>query len=71
MLDGWREEEWWRTALVCATIMNASMNRKKGQTFKPQSFHPFMAKAPKGIPLTKETFKGFATAWVAGRKRRK
>lgn len=66
MFGGWRDEEWMRTAWVVAGVMNASMNRKRGHTFTPMEFHPFMRIRRRGTPLNKNTVR---LLWAAmGRK---
>lgn len=44
MADGRRRDEWDRTSLVCAMLVNSNPYRK-GKPITPDAFNPYAAKA--------------------------
>jgi hypothetical protein len=72
MLEGWREEEWMRTASIEACVLNASPNRRKGKGITPTELHPFLngSKQQRGIPLAQMGIQMFSLALKSSRRRK-
>jgi len=44
MAEGYGQDRWAHTSLLCALIANGNRDPRKGRPFKPEDFNPYMSK---------------------------